>query len=173
MNDNNLNNNDFQNSGGTYKATSNLNTAIENPQMNLDSVNSVNIKNLGYNNYANDINSNKDTNFLNNNINSNDSLENSNINTNISDNSIANNYVPNKSTTDNYAYSDSKLDTNNYSYEPVMKQKKREGDNPISNLLHSGEFKAMVLIVFILVLFLLIMPYIYDFIRNLQLSKTA
>ena len=60
MNDNNLNNNIGNNSqDSTYHATSNLNTAIENPQANIGSATRINIQdniNLETNNNNNNIN---------------------------------------------------------------------------------------------------------------------
>lgn len=50
-----MNDNDFNNEQAkynTYRATTNLNTAIENPQMNMNSAVGVNIKNLNSNDYS-------------------------------------------------------------------------------------------------------------------------
>lgn len=164
MNENNLdNNNSYDNSLGNnsrkttpYRASSNLNTAIENPQINLNSATGVNMKDLGYSNYASD--DSRDAGFLNNDINE-DSDFSSNSNLTVADFSE-----------DDNSHTRS---NNNYSYAPVMKEKKRKGDNPISNLIHSKEFKTGIVIIFILVLFLMVMPYIYDFFRNLGMQFTA
>ena len=51
MNDNDLKNNTQENN--TYHATSNLNTAIENPQINMNSAVGVNIKSVASDNIAN------------------------------------------------------------------------------------------------------------------------
>ena len=75
MNENNLdNNNSYDNSLGNnsrettpYRASSNLTTAIEKPQINLNSATGVNMKDLGYRNYASD--DSRDAGFLNNDIN--------------------------------------------------------------------------------------------------------
>lgn len=165
MDDNNLNNNNLNNNKvNTYHATSNLNTAIENPQINVNSATGINIKDSGYNNYAeNNINNN--TNFLNNNFNQ----PNNNINQ-TSDNDISSKYVPNNDYNNYNSYSNQ--NTENYSYEPVMKEKKKE-KNALSGTIHSKEFKVMIFIVFILILFLLLMPYIYDLFRELSMSMTA
>ena len=64
MNDNNLNNN--SNKVNTYRATSNLNTAIENPQINVNSATGINIKNSNNNYYADAKQT--DSKFLNNDI---------------------------------------------------------------------------------------------------------
>lgn len=167
MNDNNLANNSFNNNNNnTYHATSNLNTAIENPQINVSSATGVNIKDSGYNNYAeNNINNN--SNFLNNNFNQ---TTNDIPQSNSSD--IQNKYIPTNND-NNYNYNSySNQNTENYSYEPVMKEKKKE-KNALSSTIHSKEFKIMAAIVFILVLFLLLMPYIYDFFRELSMNMTA
>ena len=47
MNDNNFNGDDTK--VNPYKATSNLNTALENPQINVNSVTGINVKDLGQN----------------------------------------------------------------------------------------------------------------------------
>ena len=170
MNDNNLNNNNLNdNKVNTYRATSNLNTAIENPQINVNSATGVNIKDSGYNNYAeNNINNN--SNFLNNNFNqSNNNINSSNNVISSSNNDISSKYVPTNNDNNHNSYSNQS--TENYSYQPVMKEKKENGT--LSNTIHSKEFKIMIFIVFILVLFLLLMPYIYDFFRELSMSMTA
>lgn len=154
MNDNNLNNN--SNKVNTYRATSNLNTAIENPQINVNSATGINIKNSNNNYYADAKQT--DSKFLNNDIPNRTETNIDNYLNNDNNNDFNSNYQPT---------------TNNYSYEPVMQKKKRANDNPISNLIHSKEFKTLIFIIFILVLFILIMPYIYDFFRNLKMSMTA
>lgn len=154
MNDNNLNNN--SNKVNTYRATSNLNTAIENPQINVNSATGINIKNSNNNYYADAKQT--DSKFLNNDIPNSTETNIDNYLNNDNNNNFNSNY---------------QTPTNNYSYEPVMQKKKRANDNPISNLIHSKEFKTLIFIIFILVLFILIMPYIYDFFRNLKMSMTA
>ena len=156
MNDNNLNNNSNNNGTNTYRATSNLNTAIENPQINVNSATGVNMQDLGYNNYANsDNNLNNNSQFLNNSYNNQGEVNNfdDNITSPVNDNPISNQNVNDSS----------------YTYEPVMQEKKVKKENVISSLLHSKEFKVIIFIVFILCLFLLVMPYIYDFFRNLKI----
>lgn len=154
MNDNNINNN--SNKVGTYRATSNLNTAIENPQINVNSATGINIKNSNNNNYA-DFKQNDST-FLNNNIeNTTDKVVENYLNSENNINDFNSNYQVPKS----------------YSYEPVMQKKQRANENALSNLIHSKEFKTLVFIIFILVLFILLMPYIYDFFRNLRMSMAT
>ena len=59
--------------------------------------------------------------------------------------------------------------TEDVKYKPTMKEKKKRGFG--SQV--SKEFKVMVFIIFILLLFLLVIPYIYDFFSNLQLVITT
>lgn len=160
--------NDNNNKVNTYKATQNLNTAIENPQINVNSATGINIEDSGHNNYA-DNSTNNNNNFLNNNYNQqNDNINNNNNFLNNSPSYLSNEQSENKSnsTTNNY---NTKLTNENvnYNYEPVMKEKKRADDNALSNTIHSKEFKIMIFLIFVLVLFILLMPYIYDFFSNL------
>lgn len=159
MNENNLDNNSNNNDTSTYRATSNLNTAIENPQINVNSATGVNMQDLGYNNYANNNNNlNNNSQFLNNSYNNQGEVNdyNDNITSPVNDS-----FNSNQSQSEN---------DGSYTYEPVMQEKKVKKENVISSLLHSKEFKAIIFIVFILCLFLLVMPYIYDFLRNLKMS---
>ena len=161
MNANELN---FENNNNNnvYRATSNLNTAIENPNVDIDSAMNVNIQN-NLNNISLDNNS---TN----------SIDNSVIETNNNQNVFINN-VSNDSNlnfSDNFqnsgsfnvenAYED---DSNNkVSYQPTLNQKKK----PSSGFLIPKEVKAMVIIVIVLLITMFIIPYIYDFFKNLSLG---
>lgn len=180
----------------TYRATTNLNTAIENPQINMNSAVGVNIKNVDSNNLAT-------TNF------SNDTLLNNQFNNDYG--SLGNNHVDNSfnfsqnvdyqantsiqksvSSFDNTDRSTSYVDNSNYtgntnqfinnnethfvptndgvsSYEPTLEEKKR----PSSGIKISRELKILFFIVFILFIFILLMPYIYDFFKKLQLVLTT
>ena len=168
-----MNNNELNNNGNSnvYKATSNLNTAIENPQINVNSATGVNMRDSGYNNYADNSNSTNNTDFLNNSYSnqfdtSSQTLNNNvdtNINSSVDTNVNVNDYQP--------VYDNS--NSGNYSYEPVMEEKKVEKGNAISDLFHSKEFKIIIFIAFILCLFLLVMPYIYDFFTNLRMIGAA
>ena len=167
MNENNINNDN----NTRYKATSNLNTAIENPQINVNNATDVNVQNLGYNNY---VSQNDDTsNDLSNN---NYSISNTNDipTTNSSDINSDNNNdskINNDDTITDTNYSATNSNDNNYLYEPTLEEKKIDNENIISNLFHSREFKALIFILFILCLFLLLMPYIYDFIKDIKLMR--
>ena len=142
MNENNDNNTQ-------YRATSNLNTAIDNPQINVDNVNDVNVNNVNNNSYLGDTNSN-DSGFLNNYYSTdNATVDNSNININ--------------------NVSNDKINDTNYNYEPVMDEKKNTSVG-ISSILHSKELKIIIFILFLLCIFLLLMPYIYDFIVKIKTS---
>lgn len=159
MNENNLDNNSNNNDTSTYRATSNLNTAIENPQINVNSATGVNMQDLGYNNYANN----------NNNLNNNSQF----LNNSYNNQGEVNDYSDNITSPVNDSFNSNQSQSENdgsYTYEPVMQEKKVKKENVISSLLHSKEFKAIIFIVFILCLFLLVMPYIYDFFRNLKMS---
>lgn len=159
MNENNLDNNSNNNDTNTYRATSNLNTAIENPQINVNSATGVNMQDLGYNNYANN----------NNNLNNNSQF----LNNSYNNQGEVNDYSDNITSPVNDSFNSNQSQSENdgsYTYEPVMQEKKVKKENVISSLLHSKEFKAIIFIVFILCLFLLVMPYIYDFFRNLKMS---
>lgn len=191
MNDNNLNNND--NNVGTYHATTNLNTAIENPQMNVNSATGINIKNMEYssyadnggnNNYSNNYSNDYSNNYSNNQVENSmgNSFSDSTVNHSISQNNVGFNEqndnlssasVKDENISNNDYQSYSNQINPSYSYEPVMKEKKRADDNALSELIHSKEFKVMVFIIFILVLFILVMPYIYDFFRELTMWGTA
>ena len=202
MNDNNLNQNN-----GTYKATANLNTAIDNPQINVNSATGVNVQDLGYNNYVestnqvnNITNDSSNVDNINNtaNINSGSdvSLNNNNfVNNNvtstsdsISSNNVGNDVTSNVDDSSNVNYDSSNLsdvnntsnfndtsssvvtDSNkvNYTYAPTLEEKKIKKESIISILFHSKEFKALIFIVFILCLFLLVMPVLYDLMRKIQ-----
>ncbi|MBR3162215.1 MAG: hypothetical protein IKF19_05745 [Bacilli bacterium] len=147
-----------------YKATTNLNTAIENPQINVNNATDVNVQDLGYNNYVAQNNNTNDE-FISNNYSTstNNDMPETNLNQNIDSNLNDTNYISNN----NYNISNN----NSYSYEPTIEEKKVDNENFISHLLHSKEFKALIFILLILCLFLLLMPYIYDFIRELKLMK--
>ena len=155
MNDNNLNSNTTNNN--TYKATSNLNTAIENPQINVNSATGVNMQDLGYNNYANNnVPLNNNSQFLNNSYNNQEEVNNYN-------NNFSNNNVSDSNQRQIQSESEG-----SFTYEPVLQEKKIKKENVMSGILHSKEFKAIIFIVFILCIFLLVMPYIYDFFSNLK-----
>ena len=116
------------------------------------------MQDLGYNNYANNNNLNNNSQFLNNSYNNQGEV---------------NDYSDNITSPVNDSFNSNQSQSENdgsYTYEPVMQEKKVKKENVISSLLHSKEFKAIIFIVFILCLFLLVMPYIYDFLRNLKMS---
>ena len=152
MNDTNLNKNSENPNNNTYHATTNLNTAIENPEINMGSVTGINI--------ADNNNSN---------IQNNNSFDNLNVNPKAPNQNyqINNNQLQ----TPNFSDYSSEYETNfyntnddnqHYSYEPIIQEKKNNA-NSISNIIHSKEAKLMVFILLILIIFLLIIPYIYDF----------
>ncbi len=168
----NTNNNDFSNqpvNTEQYHATSNLNTAMENPQVNINSAMGVNIQSATNQNFDDrpnyDFASTVPDNFT--------SFDNNqNFQSNL-DNQTVNQFIPNtsvQSTESNYSYDDksSHLDEET-SYEPVMENNKGNS----SKFKISRELKIVIFIVFILVIFILIMPYIYDFFKDLELIITG
>lgn len=201
----------------TYRATSNLNTAIENPQINMNSAVDVNIKNVNsvdntnkiYSSNLSDVGSfsnnqsfeNKDF-ILNENSVSNQSFDvySSNLDYNRSIDSFSDdssNWSNNSqgvteglvdSQTNNFQgdltdnNSGSKFISDSFSsnsvvskddrvvYEPTMNEKKK---HPNEKFKISQEFRVMIFIVFILFIFILVVPYIYDFFKDLQLIVTT
>ena len=163
-----MNDNELNNSTSRYKATSNLNTAIENPQINVENATDINVQNLGYNNIVSS-NNNSNSEFINNHYsseNTNDTTN--NISTNNSAMNINSNINENPQITTNAYSVNNNID---YKYEPTLEEKKVDNENFFSNLLHSREFKALIFILLVLCLFLLTMPYLYDFIRNIKLMR--
>ena len=178
MNENNLMN-DSQKKN-TYHATTNLNTAIENPQINIDSVVGVNIKDVESSNLVDNYNSNDDIEVI---------MNNSSFDSNIPNSSFQNEnkfqqmdsyfeslnkkeeqpsqFVPNTSVNETDFVSNSEND--NIVYEPTMKEKKRHD----KKFQISREFKVMIFIVFILFIFILLVPYIYDFFKQLELMVST
>lgn len=157
----------------TYRATTNLNIDMENPQINMNSAIGVNIKNIDQGNYNNsqDLNINP-TNIYDTNNNFENTID-DNLNNfstssiNNQENNFSDNIIPN--TNQNYDTNYEKVIEKKEEkaiYEPTMQNKKKKDMNisiPI-------EVKVTFFIVFILIIFVLLMPYIYDFIKNLQLS---
>ena len=171
----------------TYRATTNLNTAIENPQINMNSAIGVNIKDVDSSNF-------NTTNFSHNALSNNQfnddysSLENNNANDsfNFSQNV---DYQANPSIQEepsSFVGSSSYIENTNQFinhdethfvptndgttvYEPTLEEKKR----PSGGIKISRELKILFFIVFILFIFILLMPYVYDFFKNLQLVITT
>ena len=200
-----MNENEIKNkNNNTYRATTNLNIDMENPQIHINSAVGMNIKepsqtqnfsqeysspsNTGYDDFYKDY-SNVPSQAQNNN--SNNSQTNPSdgygVNHNFS-NMNSNNQWMNSEITENAANLENKnyqntqfianqdlnnnyVPTNDYSsevhYEPTMEEKKRRERFTIPT-----EVKVTGFIVFILLIFVLLMPYIYDFFKNLQLSLT-
>ena len=209
MNENELNNDSNKN---VYRATTNLNIDMENPQIHMNSAVGLNIKNV--NNDGNNYDSSYSQNYANsfqgrddfykdyskdmdlrgeNNIHSNYSQTSSQmdnyLNNNFSDNSFENT----EKTTINHNFNGSDYSTNtigvsdnnsseinssrnyetyvsnhvsgNVEYRPTMEEKKERKSFKIPT-----EVKVTGFIVFILMIFLLLMPYLYDFFKGLQLA---
>ena len=153
----NMNNNENQvnksnSSVGVYKATANLNTAMENPNIDVSSATSVNIQdNQSYNNSA---------------FNGNISYENSfNVNNtvNVNNDNIVNDIVINSNSVskDNIGSSDN--------YEPVYEKKEVESTSSKGKIFKSRELKLVIFITFSLFIFILLLPYLFDLFNKLVL----
>lgn len=196
-----MNNNDIRfdrDDKNTYHATSNLNTAIENPQININSVVGVNIKNVDSTNPMNDVyssnlgNDNAFHSFQNDQSfdipNSNNNFQ--GLQNGLEENLVVNNNQVNSTQNQFETNQDSShfVPTNNFNsetssgvnyvattgndqviYEPTMKEKKKRG----VTFKVTRELKVMLFIVLILFVFILIVPYIYDFFKELQLVITT
>lgn len=174
MNDNNLINN--QSNQGKYHATRNLNTEIENPEINVNSVTGVNIKDISSTNKI----SNNDTiasyfnngNGLNNSIVDNNEILNANTpkieNTNINLNkrlNDSNDTVMEEKINNTSSYENSKKQV---IYEPTLKEKKTQKQN----LKIPTELLVMFLVVIILLIVVIVIPYIHEIIQEIQLKLT-
>ena len=163
MNDNDLRN-DIK-SENTYHATTNLNTAIENPQVNINSAMGVNIQNTD-----NDMVSNLNNNDF---LETNQFSEDNNIQNYVDNQNQENNlqFIPNEDNKQSFSSSDDSSFTSNgqVSYEPIFQEKNK----PSTGIVVSRELKVMIFIVFVLFLFILVIPYIYDFFKGLQLVITS
>ena len=188
----------------TYRATTNLNIDMENPQIHMNSATGMNIKDV---NQTNNLSSNFNDSFNDsddfykdysnqkpisqtyhassnnpyqnpqNPINYSD-MSNSNFkednlyeNPNITSSNLYNNqsyqessFIPTNTSNTSYTPSSSSYSTG-VEYEPTMEERKEKKTFKIP-----VEVKITGFIVFLLLIFVLIMPYIYDFFKNLQLS---
>ncbi len=193
-----------QSDSNTYHATPNLNTAMENPQYDVNSAMGVNIDNadmqsaLSNTSNYNDVSTNIDVGYNDFNFNgmvgtsnvsssnhqfSNESVFNSNLVENdvkdnqisdektLSNRSLEKQFIPNSSLGKDNVSSNYVSATSNESvtYAPVMEQNKKNR----KRITLSREFKVTIFIVFVLLLFISLMPYIYDFFKGLQLIITG
>ena len=189
MNDNDIRNN---NDNNVYRATTNLNTAIENPNVNINSATGVNLVSASV--YDNNFNiqdngmainnvPNKQVDIMNNVVNQDLNLNSSAIvnNESVVDYGNVNNnqFIPNMDSSINMQQVDinnnidnSNMDTyqvdENAKYEPIMPTKKK----PKRVSVLSNEVKAMMIIIFILLAVVYVIPYIYDFFRGMDLVIT-
>lgn len=159
----------------TYHATTNLNTAIENPQVNINNAMGMNIQNIDENrntSFDNSYNINQNINMNNNQV-TNYSSENYESNNFANSSMNANNIEAqskfisgdNSGMMDNNASLVNNNQVSKVSYEPTLKEKKK----PKTGFEVSKELKVMIFIVFILFLVILVIPYVYDFFKDLQL----
>ena len=186
MNDKDLEFGSNTNGDNVYRATTNFNTALENPEVNINTVTGVNIQDLENQSF------NIDNNIQNFNNNM-DSIQNSNTVQNAEAN--LNQYVNVNQNFDNsqgiYSFSNNNILPNNdvnavsvvannsdiveekenehVLYQPTMKQKKKPG----TGLQIAKEVKAMMVIILILLLVVIVIPYIYDFFKEMDLVITS
>ena len=175
MNDNNSNNN-------TYRATRNLNTALESPEYRADDTLDVNIKDVDNNNYVRNeiiksdkVYENKEQNLSNNEK----SLEEEIIKKNIDDSSANNNtfissdIVKGRSIDnyDSFADDDNGLvslvtdsDERKSIYTPTSPERKKK--EPFSV---TSELKLLIVIIIILLVFIFFMPKVYSFFKEIEL----
>lgn len=174
MDNNELN---LQNNANVYQATTNLNTAIENPNVDIDNATSINIQNnLNSMIYSNNLNTVVDNNYntnvvdMNNNFKSNvfsSDVLGPNTSQNFFINDGNNNFDNNQNNVDfNNNNVDNNVVDNIVSYAPTIKKKKK----PTSGLVLPNEVKAMVVIIVILLVVLFAIPYVYDFLKELNLG---
>ena len=193
-----MDNNEFVNSqpgSGTYHATSNLNTAMENPEFAVNDAMGVNIdntsseQNMVSNPYVDNYSSfdNGNSNIDNSFVPKQEEFNNNGNNSFISQQSVGNNvsegnsFIPQQGVENNISESNSFVPTSSgnfepnvdsgnsesYDYEPVMQQNKKKAFGL------SREVKVVIFIAVILFLFIMFMPYIYDFFKDLQLVFTS
>ena len=189
MNDNDIRNN---NDNNVYRATTNLNTAIENPDVNINSATDVNMVSASV--YDNNFNIQDNEMAINNVPNQQVDIMNNVVNQDLNLNSSAivnnepvvdygnvnnNQFIPNMDSSINMQQVDinnnidnSNMDTyqvdENAKYEPIMPTKKK----PKRVSVLSNEVKAMMIIIFILLAVVYVIPYIYDFFRGMDLVIT-
>ena len=189
MNDNDIRNN---NDNNVYRATTNLNTAIENPNVNINSATGVNMVSASV--YDNNFNiqdngmvinnvPNQQVDIMNNVVNQDLNLNSSAIvnNESVVDYGNVNNnqFIPNMDSSINVQQVDinNNIDNSNVpfyqvdenaKYEPIMPTKKK----PKRVSVLSNEVKAMMIIIFILLAVVYVIPYIYDFFRGMDLVIT-
>ena len=189
MNDNDIRNN---NDNNVYRATTNLNTAIENPNVNINSATGVNMVSASV--YDNNFNIQDNGMVINNVPIQQVDIMNNVVNQDLNVNSSAivnnepvvdygnvnnNQFIPNMDSSINMQQVDinnnidnSNMDTyqvdENAKYEPIMPTKKK----PKRVSVLSNEVKAMMIIIFILLAVVYVIPYIYDFFRGMDLVIT-
>ena len=186
MNDNDYINN-TQPSNNTYRATRNLNTEIENPEININSAVGINIQDSfdntnisnpdSINNYLNFNNNNGftqpevDNNYQNNSYYPNDYNNNYNMQNNhqeTNNSTFINNTKIKEEQEPNHTISfNNKTEEPKSQYKPLLKQKKKKESIAIPS-----ELKVTMFIVFLLLLFIVVMPYIFDFVKQIELSLT-
>ena len=153
-----MNNNEYNNNNVMpYKASGNLNTAINNPSVNINNTMDVNIKNMTTNNREYNIsNVNVNSNPVNNNIDS-VSVSSDQVNTNVAtNNNIVNNSTNNQINNKNNSSNNKSFVSRTY----VTTDNRPKKKNKQINL--GSEFKIALLIIVILLVFVFLLPVISD-----------
>ena len=169
-----MDNNDLKvssNSDNVYRATTNLNTAIENPDVTINTATNVNIQNVnsynqlsgGYDYFDNSMNG-VVADLNNNNLSM--QYDDKHLNQFISSNAQE---VVNQKDIIVGEERNTLSGSEKVSYEPTIKAKKK----PSKKVPVSKEVKAMAVIIFILLMFVFAIPYIYDFLKELGLIITS
>ena len=205
-----MDNNDVSSNSNQYRATTNLNTAMENPQINMNSAMGLNLDSNNQLSQSND-NAVQNTSFddeeyhATSNLNTgadyselgqsnhmefdnnfqqdgvdidpfSSQLSNSNVNNfeveNSENTSSTNlNYQSGNSFIPNVEQVNSNYNTveQGVAYQPVMEKNKKS----VKKITLSRELKGTFFVVFILAIFVLLMPYIYDFFKGLHFIVTG
>ena len=163
-----------QDNTGTYHATSNLNTAIENPQYDVNNAMTMNINGADNSSYQQQnlvqdeeptYTFQPDSAVYESNIQSSSVQKNDTM---VEGNSEGQQFIPDTS----FQYQTTTNNSNDQqqaTYEPVMEQNKK---NSVKFTI-PREFQIVIFIVFIFFIFILLMPYIYDFFKELHLIITG
>ena len=154
-------NDNHNDSFGSYKVTGNLNTAIDNPNIDVDNVTGINIQNNQY----------VDSSIINNNISPDNTLVNDNINNGV------NNYIENVSNTNVTSNVVSNNSDNSYNYNASddydAVYEKKEVSDTSSKKNATKELRLVIFIAFLLLIFILLLPSLFDIFNRLIILITT
>ena len=136
-----------------YRATSNLNTALENPDVTVENTMGINIQDLD----------NNDQSYVGNK----DFIINNNYDSILVENNISNDI--NNVSNDNVVSNINNVSNDNVSYKPTMKPKKK----PATGIKLAKEVKAMMIIILFLLIVVFVIPYVYDYFKEMNLVITS